>query len=78
MANVTITTTETVYLYTERNLLIAYTLAVACTTVTVLMGTFAFYRNGVAHDAVISTFAVTLRNPEVGFPSMLSKYTVYS
>ena len=65
IANVTTTSTETVYLYEATNLILVYSIVLATSAAAVLFGTFAFYSNGVGYDASVSTFAVTMQNPEV-------------
>jgi hypothetical protein len=64
MANVTTTSTETVYLYEPLNLILVYSFVLGSSTIAVLCGMFAFYSNGVSHDASVSTFAVTMQDPE--------------
>jgi hypothetical protein len=65
IANVTTTSTETVYLYESMNLVLVYSFVLGTSAIAVLIGTFAFHSNGVGHDAHVSTFAVTMQNPEV-------------
>lgn len=73
MANVTITTSKTVYNYEPRFLFISYGLAILSSTAAVLLGSFAFSQNGVSHDATVSSIATAMRNPEV---SCLSFFTI--
>jgi hypothetical protein len=64
-AQITISTTQIVYLYQSRNLIISYSVAIFACLVAVLFGGHAFYRNGVSHDASVSTFATTTQEYEV-------------
>ena len=52
-------------MYEATNLFLAYGLAILFTIVSVIFGSYAFYLNGVSHDATVSTFAATMQNPEV-------------
>jgi hypothetical protein len=75
VVNVTTTSTETVYLYESMNLVLVYSFVLGTSAIAVLIGTFAFLSNGVGHDAHVSTFAVSMQNPEVKSPSItLFKY----
>ncbi|OCK88416.1 uncharacterized protein K441DRAFT_681887 [Cenococcum geophilum 1.58] len=64
-ANVTTTFSETIYVYEATNLFLAYGLAILFTIVSVIFGSYAFYLNGVSHDATVSTFAATMQNPGI-------------
>jgi hypothetical protein len=64
-ANVTATFIKTVYVYEDLNLLLVYSLAIFFSTVFVIIGSYAFYRNGVSCDTKVSTFAISMQNPEV-------------
>ncbi|CAG8955351.1 hypothetical protein HYFRA_00011335 [Hymenoscyphus fraxineus] len=72
IANVTIRSTKTVYNYEPRFLFISYGLAILSSTIAVLLGSFAFSRNGVSHDTSVSSIATAMRNPEV--QELLRKY----
>jgi hypothetical protein len=66
MTNVNTTSTETVYLYESRNLIAVYSCMLVARTAAVLIGAFSFHSNGVSYDTNVSTFAITMQNPEVG------------
>jgi hypothetical protein len=51
--------------YEATNLFLAYGLAILFTIVSVTFGSYAFYLNGVSHDATVSTFAATMQDPGV-------------
>jgi hypothetical protein len=68
LANVTSTSTETVYLYEAKNLILVYSFVLASSAIAVSISAFAFISNGIGHDADVSTFAATLQNPEVQRP----------
>lgn len=65
IANVTTTSMETVYIYEATNLILIYSFVLATSAAVVLFGTFALYSNGVDYDASVSTFAITMQNPDV-------------
>ena len=55
-----------VYLYRPRNLSLAYGLAILFTLVSVMLGSYALYRNGVSYDGSFSVCATTMQDEEVG------------
>jgi hypothetical protein len=54
--------TQNVYRYDKRNLLISYASATFLTLLAVMVGMFAFLHNGVAHSMAFSAIVATSRN----------------
>jgi hypothetical protein len=65
MANATITSTEKVYLYESKNLIIVYSCVLVASIAAVFIGAFSLHSNGISYDTSVSTFAITMQNPEV-------------
>jgi hypothetical protein len=65
MVQVTSTIDETVYLSKCRNLIIAYSIAIAASLAGIVLGSYAIHRNGRVDEASLSTFATTLQDPGV-------------
>lgn len=72
IANVTTTTTETIYLYQSTNLIISYSLAIVASTAAVILGSYSLYQNGASYDASVSAFATTMQNSEVFRPLQIT------
>jgi hypothetical protein len=62
---VTHQTTQNIYRYDSRNLIISYTTAVALAFFSIALGVFSFLDNGVAHSTAFSAFVTTTRNSDL-------------
>ena len=65
------TVPKNIYLYESHNLVLSYALAISAAAIAVIFGTVAFFLNGVGYESTVSTFAVTMQNPEVNLFALL-------
>ncbi|KAF2869572.1 hypothetical protein BDV95DRAFT_620775 [Massariosphaeria phaeospora] len=63
--NITTTTNRTVYDYHSKNLIIAYDTAISLSVLSVCLGMYSFFKNGVGHDLKVSTIGAAMQNREV-------------
>jgi hypothetical protein len=65
MADATIETVRTVYLYSSSRLIISYALAVFASLAALVLGSYSVYRNKGSYDGSVLTFASAMQGSEV-------------